>query len=97
MIATLVYVDVKPECVEAFKKITEYNHVNTRKEEKNVRFDFLQSNEDPTQFILYEVFEDEEGIAFHKTTVHYNKWREEVAPYMNSQRKATKTSPLCFD
>jgi len=97
MIATLVYVDVKPECIEAFRKITEYNHNNTRKEEKNVRFDVLQSSSAPTQFVLYEVFEDEEGVAFHKTTEHYNKWREEVADYMNSPRKATKTTPLCFD
>lgn len=97
MIATLVYVDVLPEHVEAFKKITEYNHVNTRKEERNVRFDVLQSNEDPTQFVLYEVFEDEDAVAFHKTTEHYNKWREEVEPYMYSKRRATKTTPLCFD
>ncbi len=97
MIATLVYVDVKPECVEAFKKITEYNHNNTRKEEGNVRFDVLQSNDTPTDFVLYEVFRDEEAAAFHKTTEHYNKWREEVAPYMNTPRRATKTTPLCFD
>lgn len=97
MIATLVYVDVKPECVEAFKKITEYNHNNTRKEERNIRFDVLQSKEEPTRFVLYEVFEDEDAIAFHKTTEHYNRWRVEVADYMNSPRTALKTTPLCFD
>ena len=41
MIATLVYVDVKPECIEAFKEITAYNHNNTRKEPGNIRFDVL--------------------------------------------------------
>ncbi len=97
MIATLVYVDVKPECVEAFKKITEYNHLNTRKEAGNIRFDVLQSNDKPTDFVLYEVFKNEDAAAFHKTTEHYNKWREEVAPYMATPRRATKTTSLCFD
>ena len=97
MIATLVYVDVKPECVEAFRAISIYNHDNTRKEEGNVRFDVLQSAEDPTQFVLYEVFTDEDAAKFHKTTEHYLRWRDEVAPYMNTPRRAVKTSPAAFD
>ena len=97
MIATLVYVDVKPECVEKFKEITAYNHNNTRKEPGNIRFDVLWAKEDPTRFVLYEVFESDDAIAAHKTTEHYNRWREEVEPYMNSRRTALKTDPLCFD
>ena len=97
MIATLVYVDVKPECVEKFKEITAYNHNNTRKEPGNIRFDVLWAKEDPTRFVLYEVFESDDAIAAHKTTEHYNRWREEVADYMNSPRTALRTDPLCFD
>ena len=36
MIATLVFVDVIPEYVEAFAEITKYNHENSRKEPGNV-------------------------------------------------------------
>ena len=97
MIATLVFVDVKPENIEEFRAITIYNHDNTRKEAGNVRFDVLQDNNDPTQFVLYEVFESEEAAAFHKTTAHYLKWRETVAPYMASPRKAIPTTPAAFD
>ncbi|MBQ9098570.1 MAG: antibiotic biosynthesis monooxygenase [Clostridia bacterium] len=97
MIATLVFVDVKPENVEDFRKITVYNHENSRKEPGNVRFDVLQSREDPTKFTLYEVFESEEAAAFHKTTAHYQLWRETVAPYMASPRKAMPTTPAAFD
>lgn len=97
MIATLVYVDVKPECVEAFEKITVYNHDNTRLEPGNVRFDVLKSNSDPTQFVLYEVFADEATAAAHKETAHYLKWRAEVADYMASPRHATPTTPIAFD
>ena len=97
MIATLVYVDVKPECVEAFEKITVYNHNNTRKEPGNVRFDVLQNSEDPTKFTLIEVFADEDAVAAHKATEHYHVWRETVAPYMASPRSAIHTVPVAFD
>ena len=97
MIATLVYVNVKPECVDAFKDITCYNHDNTRKEPGNIRFDVLQTNSDPTKFVLYEVFKDEESAAAHKETAHYLKWRETVADYMATPRQATVTSPIAFD
>ena len=63
MIATIVYVDVLPEFVEAFEEITRYNHENSRKEPGNVRFDVLHANNDPTKFILYEVFADKEAAA----------------------------------
>ena len=97
MIATLVFIDVKPECVESFIAITKYNHENSRKEKGNIRFDFLQSNKDNTKFTLYEVYENEEAVAFHKTTEHYNKWREEVADYMASPRTNDPTTPISFD
>ncbi|MCI5575893.1 MAG: antibiotic biosynthesis monooxygenase [Eubacteriales bacterium] len=97
MLATLVFVDVKPECVDAFKKISCYNHDNSRLEPGNVRFDVLQSREDPTQFVLYEVYVDEAAAAEHKKTEHYLRWREEVAPYMNSPRRAIPTTPAAFD
>ena len=97
MIATLVFVDVKPEHIEDFRAITAYNHENTRKEAGNVRFDILQANDDPTKFVMYEVFRDEAAAAHHKTTAHYLRWREEVAPYMATPRRATHTTPSCFD
>ena len=97
MIATLVFVDVKPENVEAFREITVYNHDNTRKEPGNVRFDVLQSNDDPTKFTLIEVFREEDAAKFHKTTAHYLRWRDEVAPYMASPRKAIHNTPVAFD
>ena len=53
MIATLVFVNVIPEFTAEFEKITEYNHINSRKEEGNVRFDVLHDNNDPNKYILY--------------------------------------------
>lgn len=97
MIATLVYVDVKPDCVEKFAKVSAYNHDHSRIEPGNVRFDVLQSREDPTQFVLYEVYADEDAAAEHKKTEHYLRWRDEVAAYMASPRHALHTTPVAFD
>ena len=97
MLATLVFVDVVPECVEAFMEITKYNHENSRKEPGNVRFDVLRDNNDPAKFVLYEVYIDADAAAAHKNTEHYNKWRETVAPMMATPRRAIPTTPYCFD
>ncbi len=97
MLATVVFVDVKPECVDAFVEITKYNHENSRKEPGNVRFDVLHDNKDPNKFLLYEVYVDEEAAAAHKQTEHYNKWRETVAPMMATPRSSIPTTPIAFD
>ena len=90
MIATLVFVNVIPEFTAEFEKITEYNHINSRKEEGNVRFDVLHDNNDPNKYVLYEVYRDKE-------TGHYKKWKETVAPMMATPRSSIPTTPLCFD
>ena len=97
MIATVVYVDVISEFIDEFAKITEYNHKNSRMEPGNVRFDVLHSNNDPTKFILYEVYADTDAAAAHKETEHYKKWRETVAPMMANPRSSVPTTPICFD
>lgn len=97
MLATVVFVDVKPECVADFVEITKYNHENSRKEPGNVRFDVLHDQKDPNKFLLYEVYVDEAAAAAHKQTEHYNKWRETVAPMMATPRSSIPTTPIAFD
>lgn len=97
MLATIVLVNVVPECVDAFAEITEYNHKNSRKEPGNVRFDVLHDNKDPNRFVLYEVYVDADAAAAHKETEHYKKWKETVAPMMAVPRQSIPTTPVCFD
>ena len=63
MIVTIVHVHVKPEHVEDFINATKENHNNSIKEPGNLRFDVLQSTEDPTKFILYEAYISPEASA----------------------------------
>jgi (4S)-4-hydroxy-5-phosphonooxypentane-2,3-dione isomerase len=54
----------------------------------------LQSNTDPTHFMIYEAYQTEEAVAAHKTTPHYFAWRETVANQMAQPRRGDKFNIL---
>ena len=90
MVVTCVQVKVKPDRVADFVKATITNHEGSIREPGNMRFDILQSEEDPTQFLLYEAYESGQSAAAHKETSHYLRWREEVADMMAEPRKGIR-------
>ena len=90
MYVVCVTVFVKLENVEDFIEATLENARNTRKEPGNVRFDILQSNDDPSRFFLYEVYKNPEGFTSHQQTEHYLKWRVTVADWMAQPRQGVK-------
>ncbi|RKX31851.1 MAG: antibiotic biosynthesis monooxygenase [Verrucomicrobia bacterium] len=94
MHVTLVHVHVKPERVNDFIAATRENHLASVQEEGNLRFDVLQSEDDPTYFILYEAYRDADAAAAHKATAHYQKWREAVADWMAEPRKGVRFKGL---
>jgi (4S)-4-hydroxy-5-phosphonooxypentane-2,3-dione isomerase len=85
-----VYVRVKPEHIDAFTHATIENARNSREEPGVARFDFLQKTEDPGQFLLTEVYKDDEAPKKHKETDHYLKWRETVEGMMAEPRQGVK-------
>ena len=90
MVVTTVLVQVKKERIEDFIEATVENHRSSVKEPGNVRFDILQSDEDPARFIMYEAYESPEAAAAHKQTEHYRVWRDRVADYMAVPRRGIK-------
>jgi quinol monooxygenase YgiN len=50
------------------------------------RFDVMQQADDPTHFVLIEVYRTPEDAARHKDTKHYNIWREIAEPLMAEPR-----------
>ncbi len=95
MIVYCVDVFVKENHIEEFKTASLENHQNTRKEPGNLRFDVLQSGEDPSKFVLYEVYIDEDAVKAHKETAHYLKWRDTVADWMDQPRIGKMHSVVC--
>ncbi len=94
MTTTLVYVTVKEEFIEPFKKACEQNHSNSVNEPGNLRFDILQHPEDPSKFILYEAYVNEAAAAAHKETPHYAEWRDTVKDWMTEPRKGVRYNVL---
>jgi len=86
----LVHVHVKPEFVDAFKQASLENASNSVKEEGVARFDVIQQVDDPTRFILVEVYKTAEAQSAHKETAHYLKWRDTVADMMAEPRQGVK-------
>jgi (4S)-4-hydroxy-5-phosphonooxypentane-2,3-dione isomerase len=85
-----VHVHVKPESVEAFRAATIENARQSVKETVIARFDVVQQQDDPTRFVLIEVYRTVDAPARHKETAHYAKWRDAVAPMMAEPRTSVK-------
>ncbi len=90
MLIVHVHVHVRPECLEAFTQATLANARESLKEPGVARFDVAQQQDDPTRFVLVEVYRDAEAAAAHKETRHYPVWRDAVAPMMAEARRSVK-------
>lgn len=95
MIVTTVLVHVKTEYIQDFIEATKRNHIESIKERGNLRFDVLQSVNEPTRFLLYEAYESEEASAAHKKTAHYLKWKDTVAGWMARPREGVPYNVVC--
>ena len=90
MVVTTVMIKVKEGYINEFIEATIKNHEKSVKEPGNMRFDFLQSVDDPASFMLYEAYDSEESAKAHKDTPHYKEWRDTVQEYMAEPRKGIK-------
>ena len=86
----MVYVHVKSQFLDEFMKATLENARESVKEPGIARFDVTQQEEDPTRFVLVEVYKTEEAPAAHKATAHYEKWRDTVGEMMSDGRQGVK-------
>jgi autoinducer 2-degrading protein len=91
---TLVQVHVRSAHLQSFITATRINHEASVQEPGNLRFDVLQSVEDPTRFTLVEAYVNEVAAAAHKETAHYLAWRDAVADWMASPRQGLRYDGL---
>ncbi|HOV47676.1 MAG TPA: antibiotic biosynthesis monooxygenase [Anaerolineae bacterium] len=97
MLIVHVHVHVKPESVAAFKAATIENARNSVREPGIARFDVIQQEDDPTRFVLVEVYRTVEASAAHKQTAHYAAWRDAVADMMAEPRSSVKYTNIFPD
>jgi autoinducer 2-degrading protein len=97
MIIVHVFVHVKPEFVDAFGQASLENARNSVKEPGVARFDVVQQTDDPTRFLLVEVYRTPQAPGQHKDTSHYQTWRDKVAPMMAESRRSIKYTNIFPD
>src|SRR5688572_6814777 len=95
MYVVSVQVKVKPEFVEDFIRVSQENYEKTRSTEpRNVRWDLLQAEDDPTKFMIYEVYQTKEDFPKHQQTEHYLNWKAAVADWMAEPRVGLRYTNL---
>lgn len=92
-----VHVQVKPDAVAEFIEATLENARASVQEPGIARFDVVQQNDDPTLFVLVEVYRSPEAPDAHKQTAHYARWRDRVANMMAVPRSSVKLHNLFPD
>ncbi|HEQ71347.1 MAG TPA: antibiotic biosynthesis monooxygenase [Spirochaetia bacterium] len=92
-----VHVHVKKEHIEGFKAASLENARHSVQEPGVARFDVLQQQDDPSRFVLVEVYRTQDDPARHKDTAHYKTWRDAVAPMMAEERTGLKFNNLFPD
>lgn len=97
MLVIHVQIHVKPDAIDAFKHATLANARESIKEPGVVRFDFSQQQDDPSRFVLVEIYRSVEANAAHKETKHYVTWRDTVAPMMAEPRSSVKYTNIFPD
>jgi quinol monooxygenase YgiN len=90
LIVVHVHVRVKPDAVESFRAATVANARQSVLEPGVARFDVVQETDDPTRFVLVEVYRTADAPAAHKETAHYKLWRDTVAELMAEPRRGVK-------
>jgi quinol monooxygenase YgiN len=90
MLIVHVHIQVKRDQLDAFKAACVKNATNSVREPGIARFDVLQQNDDPTRFVLVEIYRTPDAPAAHKQTPHYLEWAETVAGMMAIPRQSVK-------
>ena len=90
MIIVHVNVHVLTDRVDAFKHATIDNARNSVLEPGIARFDVIQQVDDPSRFVLVEIYRSADATVAHKQTAHYAKWRDAVQDMMAEPRSSVK-------
>jgi len=85
-----IHVHVIPGAEGAFVKASLVKAPQSLQEEGVTGFDLLQRIDDPTRFMLVEVFASAGAETAHRATAHYDVWRKAVDDLMTDPRYAVR-------
>lgn len=94
MLVKSVTIYVKQSNISEFIEATKENQLYSRKENGIECFDFFQCKDDPTKFLLHEVYTSQEAMDKHLETEHFKKWINIVEQYFSGQRDRAIYIPI---
>jgi autoinducer 2-degrading protein len=94
MFIVIVKVQIKPELLDEFKTaILKNAELSVARDPGCVRFDVLQQQDDPTQWLFYEVYDQEQAWLDHRKAAHFLAFME-VGNRAIVTREATKLTGI---
>lgn len=82
MITIIAMFELKPECVDTFKGLAAECIEASRKEEGNVSYNFFAGKEDKNKYFFVEVWKDDDAIASHNASAHFQKFAGAFGPML---------------
>ena len=77
MFIALVQVQVRPELLDEFRSAILDNAARSVEREPGChRFDVLQREDDPTKWVFYEVYDNEQAWVQHRASPHFLAFKE---------------------
>jgi quinol monooxygenase YgiN len=77
MFIVLVKVQVKPELLGEFTPAILNNAARSVERDPGCRrFDVLQQEDDPTKWVFYEVYDNEQAWVLHRSSAHFLAFKE---------------------
>lgn len=90
----IVSLHVKPDQIEAFKQVSLIDAQKAVTEPGVISFAFLQQADDPTHFVLVEVYRSDEARTRHFETEWFHTWREAVTPMFAKPLESVQYTPV---
>ena len=77
---------LKPECIERFKtRIRKHAEMCLHVEDGCLDFRTFQDREDPTRFMMFEVYADKDADTVHRNTPHFKQLRGEIDEWVTER------------
>ncbi|MCB1061503.1 MAG: antibiotic biosynthesis monooxygenase [Verrucomicrobiae bacterium] len=74
MIAIIVQIKVKPECLDQMLEAMAENAKYSNQEPGCQKWEYSQHLTDPNQLAIYEIYDDAEAVQAHMESEHFKRW-----------------------
>ncbi|MBL9151251.1 MAG: antibiotic biosynthesis monooxygenase [Verrucomicrobiales bacterium] len=89
MLAIIVQIKAKPECVDQLLEALADNAKHSNQEPGCRKWEYSRRLDDPTQFAIYEIYDDAAAIQAHLDSEHFKRWFA-VAPTLWESKESAR-------